>query len=276
MSRDPNAVNNVLIVMGRSLQDASDKYSKMSPHDRGVQDGKAMFFFINPSGSTEAGEVALKAADNIATHVDKTVIDGITKAMQAADNLAQTTPELAAQSHQMVREYMQSIGLSPRELQYAGVPSRYVEELKPASDNLLMMKGKSHDFIRSLDGLDRIDELRLEHSVSHDRNIAYADVQVPGKKSDLVAISGKHSPPSTVEEPIERMFDTKKKGVMPTENDSEVKILEYVAKGLKKDASGSIYIYTEPEPCGSCENVLKSFRKKFKKISVHVEYGHSR
>lgn len=153
-----------------------------------------------------------------------------------------------------------------------------MDEAKPGQDNVMMMigKAKSHDFVKNLDGLDKICDLRLEHGVSNNRNIAYAEVNVPGKKSDLVAISGKHSPPGTVEQPLERKFVTKPKGKMPTKDDSEVKILEYIAKDLDEDATGSIRIYSEREPCGSCEKVIKVFRDKFKKISVHVEYGHNR
>lgn len=54
MKRDPNAVNNVLAIMGRELDEANRKYDKLAPHDRGVQTGKAMFFFFNPTGSTES------------------------------------------------------------------------------------------------------------------------------------------------------------------------------------------------------------------------------
>lgn len=153
-----------------------------------------------------------------------------------------------------------------------------MDQAKPGQDNVMMMVGKvkSHDFVKNLDGLDRICDLRLEHGVSNNRNIAYAEVHVPGKQSDLVAISGKHSPSGTVEQPHQRKFVTKPKGRMPTKDDSEVKILEYVANDLDKDATGTIHLYSEREPCASCERVIKSFRDQFKNISVYVEYGRNR
>ena len=156
--------------------------------------------------------------------------------------------------------------------------SNAMDQAKPGQDNVMMMvgKAKSHDYVKNLDGLDRICDLRLEHGVSNNRNIAYAEVNVPGKRSDLVAISGKHSPPGTVEQPLERMYKTKPKGRMPTKDDSEVKILEYVAKGLDKNTEGSIYLYSEREPCASCEKVIEKFRDDFKHITVYVEYGRNR
>ena len=276
MARDPNAVNNVLAVMGRELQSASDKYSKMSPHDRGVQDGKAMFFFINPEGSTEGGELALKAADRLATHVDKKVFEGITIAMQSADKLAQTAPELAAQSRQMVREYMQQMKLSSQELQHAGVPSRYVEELKPASDNVFMMKKKSHDFVKNLDGLDKVDDLRLKYDVSHKKNIAYADANVDGESSELIGISGKKPVGDTVGMPDESKLHPLSQGYDSRDDHSELKILEHIARKANEFSKGLVKIYTEREPCPSCEEVIKEFRRLYTGIVVLVEYGYNR
>ncbi len=37
-----------------------------------------------------------------------------------------------------------------------------------------------------------------------------------------------------------------------TANDSEVKILEQIAKDLPSDAKGQISLYTEQQPCASC------------------------
>jgi hypothetical protein len=70
MRKDPNAVNNVLAIMGRELETANSKYTNMTPYERGVQDGKAMFFFINPSGSTGS---AIEVVDSVAAKVDPLV-----------------------------------------------------------------------------------------------------------------------------------------------------------------------------------------------------------
>lgn len=274
MKRDPNAVNSALIILGRELEVASDKYSKMSPHDRGVQDGKAMFFFFNPEGSTEAGNLALKAADRLATHVDKTVVDGITKAMQTADGIAQATPELAAQSRQIVQDYMQRLGIAPKELQYACVPSRYVEQLRPANDNILMMKEKPHDFIKNLDGLNKVDEFRVKHGVANDRNIAYADVDIAGQEGTLVGVSGEVSPEGTVAMPANPRFDAKPRGFMKNVEHSEKKILESIAEKITESTKGTIKLFTERQPCDSCEGVIEQFREAFKgRITLIVEYG---
>jgi hypothetical protein len=132
MKRDPNAVNSVLTVMGRELEAANNKYSKMSEHDRGVQDGKAMFWFINPSGSTEAGELALKIADNVATHVDAKVMQTVAESMKVAQELAKTSTEAAQQTKQMLLDYLNSKGLRGPRLKLAGIPDEYFEGMTPS------------------------------------------------------------------------------------------------------------------------------------------------
>jgi hypothetical protein len=209
--------------------------------------------------------------------VDKSVFDGITRAMQAADKFAERAPELAAQSRQMVREYAQKLNLTPRELQYAGVPSRYVEELRPASDNILMMKGKSHDFVKDLDGLDKIDDLRLQHGVSHSKNIAYSEVNLAGEEAEeLVAISGNKAPGDTVGMPEAPKFEPRPQGYDLRDNHSETKILERIAEKATPNSKGVVTIYTEREPCPSCEDIVRQFREMFPGIVLRVKYGFNR
>lgn len=131
MKRDPHTVNNVLMVMGRELDSASEQYSKMSDHDRGVQDGKAMFWFINPSGSTEAGDLALKIADNAAAHVDAAVVKTISQSMKIAQELAASSPEGAQQTKQLLLDYLNSKEITGPQMQYAGIPKDYFYGMKP-------------------------------------------------------------------------------------------------------------------------------------------------
>jgi hypothetical protein len=149
-------------------------------------------------------------------------------------------------------------------------------EVKPGEDHVFMMKGEPRDFIKNLDGLDRIDELRLKHSVGRNQNIAYAEVKITGQEGDLVGISGVVSPSGTVKTPKEWKFKTQPKGAATSEYDSESKILEHIAEGLEKGAEGSITIYTERKPCFSCRDVIYEFRKEYPGITLKVEYGKNR
>jgi hypothetical protein len=83
MRKDPNAVDKVLSIMGRELEAANNKYTNMTPYERGVQDGKAMFFFINPSGGTGS---AFKLVDSVAAKVDplveKAIQDGLKRPLR--------------------------------------------------------------------------------------------------------------------------------------------------------------------------------------------------
>lgn len=154
-----------------------------------------------------------------------------------------------------------------------------MDEAKPGQDNVMMMAGKakSHDFIKNLDGLDKVDEFRLRYNVPHDSNIAYANIKIKGRQSvDLIGISGEVSPAGTVPTPSSWRFETQPKGAATSAYDSESKILENVARGLDKNAEGTITLYTERKPCFSCRDVIFEFRKQFKHIEVKVEYGHNR
>jgi len=55
--------------------------------------------------------------------------------------------------------------------------------------------------------------------------------------------------------------------------DSEVKILENIAKDLPKGASGIISLFTERPPCASCKGVIEQFLGMFPNIMVIVTNG---
>lgn len=98
IARDPHAPEHAVQALSGMIQKASADYSALSPREKGKVIGEAMFSAVNPEGSTEAASVAMKAADNIATHVDAAVVSGIKKSMQAIDDMAKTSPELAQQA----------------------------------------------------------------------------------------------------------------------------------------------------------------------------------
>jgi hypothetical protein len=105
------------------------------------------------------------------------------------------------------------------------------------------------------------------------RNVAVAEVNVNGQSQMLTGISGKASPAGTVPAPEDPLFTTKPSGAMTRAYDSEVKILESVAKGLPSDAQGTISLYSERPPCSSCEGVIQQFQQRFPGINVIVTHG---
>lgn len=125
MKKDPNAVNKVLSIMGRELEEANNKYTNMTPYERGVQDGKAMFFFINPSGSTGR---AIEVVDSVAAQVDPLVAKAIQDGLKAAEKLAKESPEYARKAQKMVYDFAREHGLTPKQLETIGVPNGYLEE----------------------------------------------------------------------------------------------------------------------------------------------------
>jgi hypothetical protein len=124
-------------------------------------------------------------------------------------------------------------------------------------------------------GQQRVAAIRKNLNVDSSQNIAFADAAVGGGAPErFVGISGAGSPFGTVPEPGKRLFTPlQNRGFVPTDNDSEVKILEEIARGLPQDATGTIHLYTERPACPSCRAVIKQFRERFQGIELRVSEG---
>ncbi len=151
MSKDPESVNKAFEALGKVVLKASEGYSDLPDFEKGKVIGKVMFAMINPEGSTKDAEAAIKIADQIATHVDRTVWDTAAQAMKAAEQVAKSAPDLAQQTKQMLLDYLTSKGLRGPELEYAGIPKGYFEGMQPieqanTNDNVLKMVGKSGEY----------------------------------------------------------------------------------------------------------------------------------
>lgn len=152
MSQDPHAVDKAMEKVGDIILTSSERYSKLSPGKQGEALGETLFYAVNPEGSTEAGELALKIADQVATKVDAAVAAGIEKSVKAAQDIAVSTPELTQQAQQMVLDYARQLGLTPQEMQAAGVPRGWTQDRVHLDDyTFAMSDGRSgfrgdHDF----------------------------------------------------------------------------------------------------------------------------------
>lgn len=132
MGKDPNAVNHAFEALGHVVMKASEGYSNLPDYEKGKVIGKVMFGMVNPEGSTEGAEAALKVADQVATHVDKAVWDTAAQAMKAAQEGAKTAPEVAQQTKQMLLDYLTGKGLNKQQFAAAGVPDGYFEGMQPS------------------------------------------------------------------------------------------------------------------------------------------------
>jgi RHS repeat-associated protein len=129
--------------------------------------------------------------------------------------------------------------------------------------------------VPSEEGLRLVDSARRSLQVPTSRNIAFAESVIEGRGRQLVTgVSGSVSPPGTVASPTSRLFQTRAtRGAIPTQWDSEVKILADIARGLPRDARGTINLFTERPPCPSCRGVIDQFREMFPNITVNVTHG---
>jgi hypothetical protein len=105
------------------------------------------------------------------------------------------------------------------------------------------------------------------------RNIAIAEANINGQRQLLTGVSGRVSPPQTVPSPANPLFKTRDSGAMTRAFDSEVKILEDIARNLPANAKGTISLYTERVACFSCREVIQQFQAKFPNIKVIITHG---
>lgn len=147
VSSDPNATNKALEALGNAVMKASNDYSALPKEEQGKVIGKFAFGMVNPEGSTEGAELALKIADKVATQVDKAVMDTIAVSMKAAEKAAGQSPEMMQQAKQRLLDYLNSKGLLGQKLEYAGVPEGYFDGMQPtknaAKDNYMAMSSES-------------------------------------------------------------------------------------------------------------------------------------
>lgn len=130
MARDPNAVNNALERLGSAIHAASDQYTNSSSIEQGRVLGEIGFFAFNPEGSTEAGELAIKAADRLATSVDKVVENGIRASVKTIQELSATSPEAANSARQLFYDQIDKLGLTPQQREFAGIPRGFFDSIE--------------------------------------------------------------------------------------------------------------------------------------------------
>lgn len=111
-------------------------------------------------------------------------------------------------------------------------------------------------------------------------NVALADVYLFNDISFCVGATsrgGRKSPipqpkPRSEEGYFEPSCDSRTGRVMNT--DAEYKVLSAIAETLDVsydgEIGGNLYLYTELQPCLSCNDVIWQFKEKFPNISVHI------
>ncbi|MBK1988889.1 hypothetical protein A0J48_015310 [Sphaerospermopsis aphanizomenoides BCCUSP55] len=127
--------------------------------------------------------------------------------------------------------------------------------------------------------LERVAEIRHTCNVpTPARNVAIARVWIDDNDDnfeELFAISGKLQRTGAVVLPKQLMFKTFEVGGHRRDLDSEYKILEAIAKRFSnnKEIKAKIELFTEREPCNSCDYVIKQFRETFPNIQLNVHHG---
>ena len=108
----------------------------------------------------------------------------------------------------------------------------------------------------------KIDSYRTATQAGKGKNIAVASYQIDGHSGEVIATSGGHPYPGAVPMPERPQFTATRAA------DSEWKLLEHLARGRDRSATGTIRITSERPVCDSCKNVIEQFRRAFPGIRV--------
>ena len=140
MAKDPNAVNSALERIGTIVLNGSESYTVAPNKEKGHVIGETMFAMVNPEGSAEAGEIALKLATKVATKLDAVVWDTIEQTVKSIKDM---TPGVAEQTKRMLYDYIKSKGLTSSQLERGGqIPEGFFDNLeKPPEGRALVGKG---------------------------------------------------------------------------------------------------------------------------------------
>ncbi|MEG4501881.1 deaminase domain-containing protein [Microcoleus sp. F10-C6] len=111
-------------------------------------------------------------------------------------------------------------------------------------------------------------------------NVALAELQVKGGVAFCTAATSRGGKKSPIEIPkpksaggqFEPAIDSFSGRIMST--DAEYKVLSQIADTLEMfydlEVEGQLYLYTELQPCESCNSILRQFEEKFPHIKIEV------
>jgi len=109
-------------------------------------------------------------------------------------------------------------------------------------------------------------------------NVAIADVHLSNNVAFCAGATSRAKSPIPIPPrksqggQFEPSLDSRTRRLMNT--DAEYKVLSAIAETLERsydlEIEGSLYLYTELQPCESCNDVLRQFQEKFPNISIDV------
>ncbi|MBI1187738.1 MAG: hypothetical protein GC206_10505 [Alphaproteobacteria bacterium] len=122
--------------------------------------------------------------------------------------------------------------------------------------------------------LNHVSQIKAVNNIGKGRNVAIAETRIADQETRmLITTSGKAPRKGMVETPAERLFTTTSVGGHSRAFDSEVKILEKLAKQTHPGTKGTVKLFSERVVCESCSSVVRQFRNARPNIKVEVLYG---
>ena len=190
------------------------------------------------------------------------------------------TSKLTKKDADVINEALEKAGMSEYAIKKSIVtnityPSRRVDEvldggfLKNANaikDKLPTWAKNKGNFGYSEVDIDGLDNTQF---------FAHSSIQtvIPSVKDSGISIKPESSPFKTVEVNGSNVINGE--GACPRDVDTEYKILSDIQSKLgdNPSASGKIKLYTELEPCPSCQGVIEQFKEMYPNIDIEVIYS---
>ena len=117
-------------------------------------------------------------------------------------------------------------------------------------------------------------EVNIE-GIDKTQYFAHSSIQteIPSVKGSGISVKSESSPFKTTEVNGDNIVNGE--GAWLRDVDTEYKILSDIQSRLGDNyaASGSIKLYTELEPCPSCQSVIEQFKQMYPNIDIEVVYS---
>jgi hypothetical protein len=117
--------------------------------------------------------------------------------------------------------------------------------------------------------------MRALHGFDEGRNVAIAELRIEDASQILIAKSNAEELPGMTTMPAGRVFATEPNPARPNDHHTESVLLEHAARVIDAgdfDSAGqpdfAISMYTEREPCSSCQGVIRQFAQRYPEIAA--------
>ncbi|WP_220388569.1 deaminase domain-containing protein [Paenibacillus aquistagni] len=267
-------------------------FESASPEEKAEMVGKVSSILVPGMGVTKAGKAAkVPEALSSMTQAVKT-----SKVMNVLANPIKRFKEIDWKSYTIrFQDWVQSLKSGRFAVTPDGMLVRIPDETSSVVRRIDAGDGKKIEGMGNLSYAQKVEMFHertqairdsLPNKYKNYGNVAVADVNIPGLKTEFKAHSRIHKENADGFSSVtgEGQFPAKSvnqkgevdgEGAFPRDNDTERKILEDIANqlGNNKQTRGKIDLFTELPACRSCSDIIMKFRQEYPNIKLNVYSG---